>query len=163
MIHFLHSHPNFLDDLHDAVQLIGQHAPKHSDHAYQISHNLQKVEDELRHFEAVAGWVDPLHTDNVFRLNVGDSKSSWKRWQDNCHAIAAKYDGCLFTQGGIAALVKQMNKKAALFKNGQTIQEPDWAFCWEYNIRPSVGIGEGCTIVFEPVRGYYTMEALENE
>ena len=166
MIHFLHSHPTFLDDLHDAVQLIGQygqHSPKNESHCHSIAHSLQKVKDELTHFEAITGWVDPLHGDNLFRLNVGDAKSSWKRWQDNCYAIAKEYDGYLFTYGGISALVERLNKHAANFKNSETIKEPDWKFCWEYGIRPSVSIGDNCVLVFEAVRGYYSIEEGRND
>jgi hypothetical protein len=162
MIHFLHSHPTFLEDLHEATIIMVQ-GNKNSDHVYSICQSITKAHDELLHFEAVVGWVDPLHKDNVFRLNVGDAKSSWKRWQDNCYTIAKKYDGYLFTYGSIKALVQRLNEQAAKFKNGQTIKEPDWTFCWEYNIRPSISIGDNCTLVFEAVRGYYDIEEGSHE
>ena len=59
--------------------------------------------------------------------------------------------------------MQRLNEQAAKFKNGQTIKEPDWTFCWEYNIRPSISIGDNCTLVFEAVRGYYDIEEGSHE
>lgn len=157
MIHFLHTHPSFIEDLYLAANTCS------SDGEITQAQTLEKYAGELQHFEATVGWVDPLHEDNVFRLDVGDAKSSWKRWQDNCYTIAKKYDGCLFTYGGIQHLVKRLNEHASSFKNAQPIREPDWKFCWEYGVRPSIAIGDNCVLVFEAVRGYYNIEEGSHE
>lgn len=158
MLHFIHSHPTLIEDMKEAAQLLRKHRPDEDIQYTTIADYLEKTADELRHTEAVAGWIDPLHSDNLFRLNVGDARSSWKRWQENCYAIAKEYDGYLFTYGGILHLVDKLNAESAKYKNGQEIKQPDWAFCWEYNVGPAISIGEGCTIVFEAVRGYFTLE-----
>ena len=156
MIHFLHSHDCLIDDMRCASKELEKKTPT-------LAGSLRRYADELNHFQAIVGWVDPLHVDNLFRLNAGDAKSRWKRWQDNCYAIAKEYDGYLFTYGGISALVERLNKHAAKFKNAETIKEPDWKFCWEYGIRPSVSIGDNCVLVFEAVRGYYSIEEGRND
>ena len=130
MIHFLHSHPSLIEDLETAVQIISRHCPDNDISYCTTAHHLQMLADELNYMDNAVGWTDPLHSDNAFRLNVGDAKSSWKRWQDNCYTIAKQYDGYIFTYGGISALVKRLNEHASKFKNAEPIKEPDWKFCW---------------------------------
>ena len=95
---------------------------------------------------------------SIYRLDCGDARSCWKRWQEKAFSLAKKHDGQLFTYGTICDLVDRMNESVKVFKNAKHINNPDWMFCLKYGTRPAVGIGEGCTIVFQPVRGYYQPE-----
>ena len=96
----------------------------------------------------------------LYLLECGDARSSWKRWQDNCFAIARKSNNFLFTKDTIADLCDKLDAQAALFKNGQKVIRPDWLFSERHGyIRPSIGIGEGCTIHFTPVKGIYYADA----
>ncbi len=149
---YILTHDTFIDDLRDAAEVAAKH------NRQSLADNLTRHADELRNFDIHTGWTDPFHEDNIFRLDCGDAKSSWKRWQEQAFALAEKHDGQLFTYGTISDLVNHMNESVKVFKNAQHINIPDWKFCREYGIRPSVSIGEGCTIVFQPVRGYYQTE-----
>lgn len=149
---YILTHDTFIDDLRDAAEVARNHKRE------SLADNLSRHAIELTDFDRRSGWADPFHEDNIFRLDCGDSKSSWKRWQEQAFALAKEHDGQLFTYGTISDLVRVLNESTKPFKNAQPIRDPDWKFCWEYNIRPSVSIGEGCTIVFQPVRGYYLME-----
>lgn len=149
---YILTHGTFIDDLRDAAEVAAKH------NRPLLAENLTKHADELRNFDIHTGWTDPFHEDNIFRLDCGDAKSSWKRWQEQAFALAKQHDGQLFTYGTISDLVNRMNESVKVFKNAQHIDIPDWKFCWEYGIRPSVTIGENCIIAFQPVRGYYQTE-----
>lgn len=95
----------------------------------------------------------------LYLLECGDARSSWKRWQDNCFAIARESNNYLFTKDTIADLCDKLDAHAALFKNGQKVHRPDWDFSERYGSRPSIGIGEGCTIHFTPIKGIYYADA----
>ena len=149
---YILNHDTFIDDLRDAAEVAAKH------NRPLLAENLTKHAEELRNFDIHTGWADPFHEENIFRLDCGDARSSWKRWQEQAFALAKEHDGQLFTYGTISDLVNRMNESTKVFKNAERIKNPDWEFCWEYGTRPAVGIGEGCTIVFQPVRGYYQTE-----
>ena len=149
---YILNHDTFIDDLRDAAEVAAKH------NRPLLAENLTKHAEELRNFDIHTGWADPIHEENIFRLDCGYAKSSWKRWQQQAFALAKEHDGQLFTYGTISDLVNRMNESTKVFKNAERIKNPDWEFCWEYGTRPAVGIGEGCTIVFQPVRGYYQTE-----
>ena len=142
----------FIDDLHDAAEVAAKH------NLPTLAYNLTKHAEELRNLDIHTSLIDPQHEGNIYRLDCGDAKICWKRWQKKAFALAKKHDGQLFTYGTICDLVDRMNESVKVFKNAQRINNPDWMFCFKYGIRPAVGIGEGCTIVFQPVRGYYHTE-----
>ena len=145
---YILNYDTFIDDLRDAAEVAAKH------NRPLLAENLTKHANELRNFDIHTGWTDPLHEDNIFRLDCGYAKCSWKRWQEQAFAIAKEHDGQLFTYGTISDLVNRMNESVKVFKNAQHINNPDLP----YGILPIVGIGEGCAIVSQPVRGYYQTE-----
>lgn len=149
---YIINYDTFISDLRDAAEVAAKH------NLDTLAYNLTKRAEELRNLDTHTRLTDPHHEGNIYRLDCGDAKSCWKRWQEKAFSLAKKHDGQLFTYGTICDLVDRMNESVKVFKNAKHINNPDWMFCLKYGTRPDVGIGEGCTIVFEPVRGYYQPE-----
>lgn len=111
---YILTHDTFIDDLRDAAEVAAKH------NCPLLADNLTKHADELRNFDIHTGWTDPLHEDNIFRLDCGDAKSSWKRWQEQAFALAKEHDGQLFTYGTISDLVNRMNESVKVFRTPST-------------------------------------------
>ena len=149
---YIINYDTFISDLRDAAEVAAKH------NLDTLAYNLTKRAEELRNLDTHTRLTDPHHEGNIYRLDCGDAKSCWKRWQEKAFSLAKKHDGQLFTYGTICDLVDRMNESVKVFKNAKHINNPDWMFCLKYGTRPADGIGEGCTIVFQPVRGYYQPE-----
>lgn len=91
----------------------------------------------------------------LYILDVDFARSSWKKWQITCYNEARKFDRQLFTRNGIEDLRSSLNAVAATCRNHGEVRDCDWDFCKKCGIRPSLSIGEGCSIHFTEIVGYY--------
>lgn len=91
----------------------------------------------------------------LYILDVDFARSAWKRWQIACHNEARKFDRQLFTREGIEDLQTRLTAVSETCRNHGEIRGCDWDFCARCGIRPSLTIGEGCSVHFTEIAGYY--------
>ena len=146
---FLMNHETFIEDLQKASVIV-------SKYDRELAGVISKYIGEIIDFDDQTGFVDMGRKDrSIFRLECGERKSSWKKWQQLAFEEAREHDGKLFTNFGISVLIGRMQSAANMAKNVGEVRGPDWAFCDEYGVSPTISVGEGCTIRFEPVKGYF--------
>lgn len=151
MKQFLMNHETFIEDLHKASVILSKYDS-------ELAGVISKYVGELVEFDDLTGFVVESRKDNIFRLECGERKSSWKKWQQLAFEEAREHDGKLFTIGGICILVERMQIAANMAKKVGEVSGPDWSFCWEYDVSPTISFGEGGTIRFEPVKGYFMVK-----
>lgn len=93
----------------------------------------------------------------LYLLTCGNALSSWKKWQESTFAVAQSLDRTLFTRQGIMDLYRELTEFASAFRNyvPGSIREPDFDLSEKYNTNVWLAIGEGCSLAFIPVAGFY--------
>ena len=75
-------------------------------------------------------------------------------WQKTCLAVAREGEACLFTREGIDELADRLQALADGLKGkDRKVSRPDWDFCEQYHLGPSISIGYGCSVSFSEVSG----------
>lgn len=152
MKQFLMNHETFIEDLRKASVIVSKYDS-------ELAGVISKYVGEISDFDDLTGFVDMSRKDrSIFRLDCGERKSCWKKWQQLAFEEAREHDGKLFTIGAIGILVSRMQSAANVAKNVGDVRGPDWEFCQEYGVSPTITVGEGCTIRFEPVKGYFMVK-----
>lgn len=143
------NHETFIEDLKKAFVIVSKHDS-------ELAGVISKYIGEIIDFDDQTGFVDMSRKDeSIFRLDCPYHRGNWKAWQRKGYETAKQYDGMLFTADTIAALVVELQAEVNTMKNHGEVRGPNWAFCREYGTRPYACIGEGCTLTFEPVKGYF--------
>ena len=94
----------------------------------------------------------------IYLMQCGHALSCWKVWQSKCFDYARAFDGQLFTKAYIDELSLRLNMVASTFRNYEDIRPVDWEWAYKYGGSPSISIGNGCSVNFIPVKGYYDGE-----
>lgn len=157
MKHFIVTHPTLTEDLDEAAKLIWKHCPAESVQYPTTARALERYADELRSFDNYTGSVDPFAKNMTFLLEVGDSKSYFKKWQQNCFDFCKKFDRQIFTWGGMQDLARRLTLVAMNSRNGEECRL-DYDYYKKYGNRPSISIGYGCSVAFTPIAGHYYKE-----
>lgn len=89
----------------------------------------------------------------------GRSTSALRVWQKNTLKIAAQYDRYIFTWSEIEDLAKRLDEYAHQQKNCDSKiiapRDTDQDLAERYGMNVLIGIGEGCSISFTPIKGDY--------
>ena len=91
----------------------------------------------------------------LYYLEMDSAKTSWNAWQKGLYNAAKKFDRQLFTVSQIIALGTWLSGMLVAYRNHGDVTMPDWDFCNKYGYCPQIGIGNGCSLIFKPVAGYY--------
>lgn len=91
----------------------------------------------------------------LYFLEMDYAKSAWNAWQKGLHDAARRYDRHLFTKDQILALGTWLSNLRLKYRNHGDVTMPDWDFCKQYGYGPQIGIGNGCSLTFKPVAGYF--------
>ena len=92
----------------------------------------------------------------LFLLDCGQAKNSWKKTQALLFSICRRVDRFLFTRSDVNSLMALLHMVNAEQKNPADIHGPQWDFFDKYGQSPSFCFGENCYVTFTPVAGYYT-------
>lgn len=93
--------------------------------------------------------------EQLYYLEMDSEKSSWLAWQKGLYRSALQFNRQLFTKQQILALGHWLNGWRTAYRNHGDVSMPDWEFCEEYCVPPSIMIGPGCSLHFKPVAGYF--------
>lgn len=90
-------------------------------------------------------------------LECGNALASWKAWQKTVFDKARTFDRQLFSKEHVIALGHHLDSLARSCRNYTPggIILPDWDFCKNYGIDPSIQLGPGCSIKFTRVAGLF--------
>lgn len=99
--------------------------------------------------------MDTINNTNLFLLDCGQAKCSWKKTQAVLFDVCRRVDRFLFTRGDVDRLAELLNTINAEQKNPVRISGPQWDFYDKYGQRPGLCFGDNCYVTFTPVAGYY--------
>lgn len=91
----------------------------------------------------------------LFLLDCGLAKGSWKKSQALLFNICRQLDRHLFTRQDVNHLALALRKINADQKNPTDVKGPDWEFYDRYGQAPGLVFGDNCYVTFIPVNGYY--------
>jgi len=141
MKRFLTQHFNIVDDL----RLAAENCEK-AGYGASAGH-LEYYADQLANYKPEQRYLCDTCRNSLSGLRV---------WQKNTLRIAQQYDRCVFNRQEIEDLTTRLNAYAHQQKFcTEDVIGPDFERDEKYGIRPSIGIGPGCSIAFTPIKGDY--------
>ena len=92
----------------------------------------------------------------LFLLDCGLAKASWKAAQQVLFDRARKYDRYIFTRQDVQNFADQLQLLNSQQKNPVAFRFPDWDLYDRYGQAPGLCFGENCYVTFLPITGYFT-------
>ena len=159
MKHYINTHPTLIEDLRIAASLLETKRPI-------LAHSLSDYAADLQTFDVKTGCFPQLNENNHgYMMRAGSPAfSNLKAWQKEAFKYAEQFDGQIFTRSGIDNLaegLRYVGSRQRNYPGDKEVRTPDWAFYERTGLVPSLLIGNGLSIDFFPIKGWYYIPTKE--